>query len=144
MQMLDVSAEIESHIDQINAVKMLKLNDENSSMENNTNVNVKPSKTVSFVDGVALPSIETYFSSLYANEKTQQKHVNNLIESIGANLIKLEASILGTRTGHSPHMKLYYNFWEKKLLKSLIGLVEGSVLMARLTNCELHLQNDTK
>lgn len=123
MQMQDISVGIEAHIDQIEANVMLRCNSENVSDGIAPNSNAQREKGVAFVDDGALPSIQMYFSRIYANKKSQRKCVNNLIESIGASLIKLEASILGTRTGQSPHMKLYYTFWENKLLKSLIGSV---------------------
>lgn len=119
-----VSSDIESHINQIEAIEMLKFNNENSSDRNTINANAKRSKCVAFIDDMTLPYIEMYFHSIYATKKSKKKYVNNLIESIGENLIKMEASILETRTGQSPLMELYYNFWENKLLKSLIGLVE--------------------
>lgn len=121
MQMQDVSADIESHVHQIEAIVMLEFN--NATNENAIIADTKRPKGVAFVDDLALSPIVMYFSNIYANKKSQQKCVNNLIGSIGKNLIKLETSILGTRTGQSPHMKLYYNFWENKLLKALIGLV---------------------
>lgn len=121
MQMKDVSADIESHIAQIAAIEMLKFTNANSVHDNTIDSNAKRTKSVAFIDNVPLPPIEMYFSDIYANKKCQQKIINNLIESIGANLIKLESSILGTHTGQSSHMKLYYIYWEKKLLKSLIG-----------------------
>lgn len=148
MQMQHVSAYIDSHIGQIEAIIMLKFNNENFSGANSSVEKLERLKSVAFIDGMVLPSIETYLSRIYATKKSKIKCVNNLIASIGANLINLESSILGTHTGQSPHMQLYYNFWESKLLKSLIGLVVNwSVEQQAPFNviyCVLNFQNDTK
>lgn len=76
-------------------------------------------KTVSFMENVILP-IEKYFSIIDTNKKAKIKIVESLFKSIGPILIKLESMILGTHTGDSANMKLYYNYQENELFEFLI------------------------
>lgn len=78
-------------------------------------------KTVRIVekDDSIKPCLE-YFACLELERNVKTDKIQKLYDSIGPIMIKLESLILGTFTGESDKMKLYYSHWEKEMFTSLM------------------------
>lgn len=82
-------------------------------------VNRPPERGVTFSQSHTQP-IREFFRAIANNKNDKIKKIQKLFESTGPLLIKLESLILGTYTGESPKMKLYYAAWEKQMFEILI------------------------
>lgn len=86
-----------------------------------TNRSEQPIKSVTFASDIHhIPSISTYFSNIHGIQHRKMKNVENLFNTVGPILIKLESLVLDTSTGELNNMHLYYNFWENQLFELLI------------------------
>lgn len=72
----------------------------------------KPSKKVRINE--SLIECREFFKQLHVVRDEKFRRIKKMYDSIGPILIKLESLILGTHTGESEKMELYYNFWEKE------------------------------
>lgn len=61
-----------------------------------------------------------FFICLNLVRTERSSKVLKVYESFGPILIKMEASILNTSTGSSPHMTVYYTYWEAEIFKALV------------------------
>lgn len=72
-------------------------------------------------------SCDEYFSMLDAERNQRMAELSRWYESIGPLLIKLESLVLGTATGESFKMSLYYQHWEGVTFAGLVRLVKSNL-----------------
>lgn len=78
-------------------------------------------KSISFPsDDEGLLPCKEYFQKLISIRDEKTGRIKKLYDSIGPILIKLESLILGTYSGESDKMILYYEHWEKEAFACLI------------------------
>jgi dynein heavy chain, axonemal len=80
----------------------------------------------------AIKPIFEYFNLLKESRNENVLLLEDLYNSIGPILRKLESIIVGTCTGDSEKMKFYYTYWEKELFAALSRYV-GVVLVLIFT-----------
>lgn len=85
----------------------------------------KDSRTVIFTDTI-MPCHE-YFLALNEERNLRMIDLRRRIDSIGPLLIKLESLVLGTSSGESHKMDLYYRHWEETLFTGLVRLVKNNL-----------------
>lgn len=108
VQMQDVAAYIESHINEIKSILMLTSDVVGDGEE----------EIPDHLNGMSLPSIQSYFARMHANEKLNYTRIHAIIDSIGTKLANLN-----TKMDRISHTTLYHKFWEEKLLHAIVGLV---------------------
>lgn len=88
----------------------------------------RDSKTVTILEPDVIVSCDEYFFSLLDAARNQRMaELRRRYESIGPLLIKLECLILGTATGESFKMSLYYQHWEAASYAGLLRLVKNNL-----------------
>lgn len=85
------------------------------------------SRAVIIVEPDMIVSCDEYFSMLDAVRNHRMTDLKRRYESIGPLLIKLESLVLGTATGESFKMSLYYRDWEGATFASLLRLVKHNL-----------------
>lgn len=90
-----------------------------SPLDNDSNE--RPTKKVRIKDHVK--SCIEYFKSVERRRIEKATQIQMLYDSIGPLLIKLESLVLGTSTGLSDKMKIYYKFWEKQAFDCILRYV---------------------
>lgn len=70
-----------------------------------------------------------FFKQLHIVRDEKCRRIKKMYDSIGPILIKLESLILGSHTGESDKMELYYNFWEKETFNCATRLASENLRM---------------
>lgn len=87
----------------------------------------RDSRTVIIVEPDVIVSCDEYFAALHEVQKRRMLELQRRYESIGPLLIKLESLVLGTATGESFKMRLYYRHWEAATFSGLVRLVRNNL-----------------
>lgn len=87
----------------------------------------RDSRVVTIVEPDVIVSCDEYFSMLDAARNHRMAELRRRYESIGPLLIKLESLVLGTATGESFKMSLYYQHWEGMTFAGLVRLVKSNL-----------------
>ena len=135
-----VTLDIRTRLEQIETFSLLKLDRTMEQVVEKSKIILKVSATLEVMGQNELPDvnrppskergvtfsqshthpIREFFRAIANNKNDKIKKIQKLFESTGPLLIKLESLILGTYTGESPKMKLYYAAWEKQMFEILI------------------------
>lgn len=87
----------------------------------------RDSRTVLIVEPDIIVSCDEYFAALDEAQAQQVAKLRRRYDSIGPLLIKLESLVLGTATGESFKMRLYYQHWEGATFSGLVRLVRNNL-----------------
>ncbi|XP_030371764.1 dynein heavy chain 10, axonemal [Scaptodrosophila lebanonensis] len=82
----------------------------------------KKEKQQEIACGKGIYHCQTYFERLEESRNRKAAQMKKLYDSLGPVLIKLESLVLGTFTGRSEKMRMYYEYWEDETYKCIIDM----------------------